>query len=308
MINAVKDRKIVVSIQGLIGKIGEHYNSCVPFIYTLNLTLRDILLQGGIRSISKKYLKASSYENEIIINSQYIMARTNWDKACVRHLKKDAIIYEDIEFPRKSFFDNQWDYSKCKPHTIFIGNVETPIKGFHFVLKALPLILKEFPDTKIYIAGRNIFEKKKVLCFSKERTYWLYLKKIIKKYNLMEHITFLGILDEEKMCQAFLNANVFVLSSVIENSPNTLAEAGVLGVPVVASYIAGVPDLIKNNENGFLYAYDEYYIMADRIITLFKDSKLCIDFSNRIRKDAREKHDPLKSSDAIYQAYLEIIS
>ncbi|MDD3382100.1 MAG: glycosyltransferase family 4 protein [Bacilli bacterium] len=308
MMNAVKRRNIIVSTQGLIGKIGEHYTSEVPFFYTLNLTIRDILLQGGIRSLSKKYQKAAWYEKEMLTRAPYVMARTNWDKACVMHLNQEVIIYEDMEFPRKAFFGNSWEYDKCEPQSIFIGNAETPIKGFHFVLKALPLILKVFPNTKIYIAGKDFFKKNGFLSQFKKQTYWLYLNKLIKKYDLKNHITFLGILDEEKMCQAFLKANVFLLPSVIENSPNTLAEAGVLGVPIVASYVAGIPDLVKNNENGFLYAHDEYYIMADRIIKLFKDKELCLKFSRVIKEDARKKHDPLKSTNLVYQAYVDIFN
>ena len=138
------------------------------------------------------------------------------------------------------------------------------------------------------------------------QTYYWYIRKLVKKYKLTDNITFMGVLNEQEMCEAFLNAHVFVLPSVIENSPNTLSEAGVLGVPTVASYIAGVPDLVEDGVNGFLYSYDEYYIMADRIIQIFENDDLALSLSSNLREKARRMYDADKNTDLVYQAYKDI--
>ncbi len=296
-----------VSIQGLIGRYSEHYVGGVPFPYCLNLTLRDLLHRDGPVSKGKKFRKSSWYEIEMLKRAPYIMARTNWDIACAHHENRDAIIYNDVRVLRPSFYQNSWSFDKCKKHTIFVGSSQNQIKGLHYVLQALPLILKVYPDTQLYIASPDFIHINSFKDLTMYQSYWIYIRKLIKKYNLWEHIHFMGILDESAMCQAFLDAHVFVLPSVIENSPNTLSEAAVLGVPTVSSFIAGVPDIIENGVNGWMYAYDEYYIMAEQVIQLFGDNEMAQEFSNKLRKKALKKYDPNQNTDVVYEAYLDIL-
>ena len=72
------------------------------------------------------------------------------------------------------------------------------------------------------------------------------------------------------MKQAYLDANVYVLPSAIENSSNSLCEAQILGVPIVASYCGGTPSLIEEEKTGFLYRYEEVEMLAQIIIRLFQ--------------------------------------
>ena len=110
-----------------------------------------------------------------------------------------------------------------------------PIKGLHFLLRAMKDILEEYPETKIYVAGNCITGddgfKKKI----KMASYGKYLRELIEQYHLEEHIEFLGNLNAEQMKQRYLNSNVFVSPSSMENSPNSVGEAMILGVPVISS-------------------------------------------------------------------------
>lgn len=305
--NAKPDRTYVVSIQGMIGRYSEHYVAGVPVPYCFDLTLRDLLNRDGPISKGKKFGKASWYENEMIQRATYVMVRTTWDKACVKHLHKNVIIYNDLRVLRPSFYNHQWTIKRCKRYSIFVGSSHNQIKGLHYLLQALPLIIKVFPETHLFIASFDFTKINSARDFLMYQTYFMYIRKIIKENNLSEYITFMGVLDENQMCKAFLDAHVFVLPSIIENSPNTLSEAAVLGVPTVASYVAGVPDLIEDHVNGFLYAFDEYYIMADRIIQIFENDQLATLYSTNLLSKARKIHDANKNTDAVYQAYIDIV-
>lgn len=302
------NRTYVVSIQGLLGRYAEHYASGIPLPYCLDLTLRDLVHWDGPISKGRKFARSSWYENEMIERADYIMARTRWDTACVKHINREVMIYNDLRVLRPSFYQHKWSFDKCIKHSIFIGNSITPIKGMHFVLKALPLILKVFPDTRLYVSSPDFTKINSIKDFLNYRTYYAYVKKLIKQNNLSDHIVFMGTLNEDEMCKAFLQSNVFVLPSVIENSPNTLSEAAILGVPCVASFVAGVPDVIEDGHNGFMYAYDEYYIMADCIIKIFQDESLARSFSANIRYKALYMYDRIKNTDLVYDAYKEIIA
>lgn len=305
--NVCKDRTYVVSIQGLIGYYAEHYVAGVPVPYCYNLTLRDFLFRDGPISKGKKFAKSSWYEKEVINRAKYIMSRTSWDTACVGHLNPNAVIYKDTRVLRPVFYRNEWTMENCTKHRIFVGNGSNQIKGLHFMIKALPLILKKFPDTMLHVGGYDFL---KITSFKEAllyQTYWLYIKKLIRQSGIEDRIVFTGVLGEEEMCREFINANVFVLPSIIENSPNVLAEAAALGVPTIASYIAGVPDIIENGVNGYLYSYDEYYIMADRIISLFEHPELAEKFSIKLKEKAKIIYDQDKNTDSVYQAYVDIM-
>lgn len=310
-ITAMRERPnytYVVSIQGLLSRYAEHYMGGVPFPYMFDLTPRDLLHQDGPISKGKKFTRSSWYEIEMIEKADYVMARTSWDVACVKHINRNVPIYSDLRVLRPAFYQNEWKLEKCKRHSIFVGASNNQIKGLHYVLQALPLIRKVYPDTHLYISSRDFTKVNSLNDLIRYQTYYIYIKRLIKKLNLADSVTFMGVLSEQKMCEAFLSANVFVLPSVIENSPNTLSEAAVLGVPTVASYIAGVPDLVEDGVNGFLYAYDEYYIMADRVIKFFENDDLVQSMSSALRMKARVMYSAEKNTDLVYQAYKEIHS
>lgn len=85
---------------------------------------------------------------------------------------------------------------------------------------------------------------------------------MLKKYNIQERFEFEGFLSADEMKQLLLESNVFVCPSSIENSPNSLGEAMILGVPCVASDVGGISDMLTHNEEGFLYPFDDSYKMA----------------------------------------------
>lgn len=64
------------------------------------------------------------------------------------------------------------------------------------------------------------------------------------------------MLDEKQMVQQYLNANVFVLASAVENSPNSLNEAMITGTPCIVSYVGGIGNRMRMGEDGFLYPQD----------------------------------------------------
>lgn len=108
------------------------------------------------------------------------------------------------------------------------------------------------------------------------------------------------------MKQQFLDANVYVMPSAIENSPNSLCEAQMLGTPVVASYCGGTPTLLTEGETGYFYRYEEYEMLAQIVIRLFgrKDFK---NLSEKGRKIALLRHDRERNAIVLKNIYKEIM-
>ena len=88
------------------------------------------------------------------------------------------------------------------------------------------------------------------------------------------------------MKRQYLNCNVFVSASTIENSPNSVGEALLLGVPVVASDVGGVSSIATHNETAFLYPSDEPYMLAHYVKMIFNNSAIAYKLSKNGKKNA----------------------
>ena len=131
------------------------------------------------------------------------------------------------------------------------------------------------------------------------------MRHLIKTNNLEENISFTGRLDAEEMKQEYLNANVFICPSSIENSPNSLGEAQLLGVPVIASYVGGIPDMMRGDES-HLYRFEEIEMLSEIIKQLFA-SKDGIN-TETMRQIARQRHNPSNNVQQLMNIYLGILN
>ena len=72
---------------------------------------------------------------------------------------------------------------------------------------------------------------------------------------------------------------VMVLPSAIENSPNSLCEAQLVGIPCVASFVGGVPEMLRDGKDGYLYTFNEPLMLAEYISRIFDSDSLAEQFS-----------------------------
>lgn len=272
-INACGNERVVVSVQGLLSSIEPYYCAGLSWkeIYG-NLTLHDII-KGNIYKNQKVFHKGGMLEKETLSKVKHIIGRTSWDKAHVWAINPNANYYVGNETLRSEFYDGSvWNYDKCLPHSIFLSQGSSPLKGLHQVLKAMPLILKYYPNTTIRIAGTDITRNKGLWGLLHFTGYGKIIKRLLQKYDLTDKVIFLGPLNAKQMKEEYLRSNVFICPSSIENSPNSLGEAQILGVPCVASYAGGIPDFMRGFEDN-LYRFEEIDMLAEKVCTTFADSK-----------------------------------
>ena len=103
---------------------------------------------------------------------------------------------------------------------------------------------------------------------------------------------FLGSLSAEQMKEQYLLANVFVLPSTMENSPNSLGEAMLLGVPCVAADVGGVTTMLEPEKEGFVYPSTAPYMLAGSLEKVFAMGEQAEQLGLRARSHARVTHDP----------------
>lgn len=174
-----------------------------------------------------------------------------------------------------------------KNSILFIGWLH-PRKGPHVVVKAMPYILKEVPEAKLYIFGDeegNKLYKDTILNFIRQR-------------KLEDKIVFFGRRPHEEVRRFLKKASVLVIPETWETiAPNTLTEGLTFGKAVVASRVGGSKDYIIDNENGLLAENNNPEDFATKIISILKDQVLAA----RLRRNARNSWHEFFSEERVYE-------
>jgi len=294
--------KTIINIQGLVSVYTKHFYAGLDNKTVHSYTIRDVLRHSNIYRQMLDFKRRGECEEEALRLARHVIGRTDWDKACVTRINPDINYHFCNETLRKSFYENAWDIDKCEKHSIFVSQSNYPIKGFHYMLEAMADVVKAYPDAQLYTTGNSPL---KINFMQKIRQgyYNRYIGKLIKKYHLENNVTFLGFLDEEKMCERFLKSNVFVSCSSIENSPNSVGEAMILGVPVVTSDVGGVKNMLTHEKEGFVYQADAPYMLSYYVKRVFEDKNLALQFSENAKLHAKETHNKEKNFKDLLKIY-----
>lgn len=300
----------VISIQGLISSYPRYFHSGISLIDQLkSTTLRDIIRRDLFIRRTKKFKeRANTIEKKYFKLNGNFIGRTTWDHARVLDLSHEAKYHFCNESLRDPFYSSsKWNISKCRKNSIFLSQAGYSIKGLHQVLKAMPRILKEFPNTSLRIAGNDITNNQSIKKKFSMGGYGKYIRSLIRKLKLGDNIMFTGFLDENQMITEYLQANVFICPSSIENSPNSLGEAQILGVPSIGSYVGGVPDMITHGETGLLYRFEEVEMLSFHVRSLFINSKTAENLSTNAIRIAEKRHDRVNNLENTLKIYNKII-
>ncbi len=131
------------------------------------------------------------------------------------------------------YLPNNNDFKKV----LFVGRLDVQ-KGVEYLLNSIPMVLEKFNGVHFFILGNGKLEEK--------------LKQLTMSLNIKDNVTFLNSIPLNEMPEVYASANIFCLPSIHEGFPLTIAEALSMGLIIVASSTEGIPDAIKENENGFL--------------------------------------------------------
>ena len=286
--------RTLVHLQGLCSYCCPAYTYGLPYNVVNHFTFRDFIRKDNIKQQQKKFQKRGMFEQEALRQSGHVAGRTHWDKACSGQINPKLSYHYVQEALRTVFYTGQWDVKSCQRYSIFMSQGAYPIKGLHYALETLAVLRKKYPNVKLYIAGPDICDFSTLIKKLKKSSYSQYIRFLITQYGLQENVKFLGMLSDAQMKQQYLACSVFLSASTIENSPNSIGEAMMLGVPVVASDVGGVSSLIRHEDEGFLYPLNEPYMAAYYIEKLFVDSDLAKKIGKKERIRALELYDKNK--------------
>ena len=270
----------------------------LPYRVQRSVTFRDWYRRDTLQDQQKKFRLRAKNEEKALKLTAHITGRTTFDREATQEINEEAVYHPMNETLRAPFYRGQWDVSKVERHSIFLSQGDYPLKGFHYMLEAMPLILEKFPDAHLYVAGSSIIgggrssSGRKYPMALKISAYGKYLRGLIRKGHLQDKVTMLGRLTAQQMKEQYLKSNVFVCPSIMENSPNSVCEAMLLGMPVVSAKVGGVPDLISDGEEGILFPGGKVDELAEGVKTVFYDDELAMTLGGYARRRAKQVHNP----------------
>lgn len=142
-------------------------------------------------------------------------------------------------------------------------------KGTYDLLEAYSILCSRFPEAQLWLAGDGDLEK---------------VRRIVLENSWEEKVKVLGWLENEALSEIYQSARVFALPSYNEGLPIALLEAMAYGIPVVTTPVGGIPELVRDGENGFLIQPGDVASLAHSIGVLMRDSSLY----ERMSRNARE--------------------
>ena len=297
--NYVKDIPIVFSIQGLIAPYTEKFFSGIPQRQAYKYdSLFDYLKGEGIKNLYKSFCYRAERERMYLSHAQYIFGRTYWDKVCTLALNPKRKYFIVNEILRPEFYTKQWKGYFSEGKIIIASTISDGIyKGFETVLKTAS-ILKQYSHINYewHIIGYTSNSKWVHIC---ERTTQI-------KSNEC-NIVFHGRVGAEELSNLLCNSDIYVHVSHIENSPNSVCEAMILGMPIIATYAGGTASLLQNEKEGILYQDGDPYVLAGLITNLQNNPNLSIQYGNKALKTATNRHNKTYILNEILTGYKSII-
>ena len=289
----------VISIQGLLSPcLAKYHEGISKTIVNKHESFRTKLIFTPISITYNNLKKRSLREQIILLKSKHIIGRTNWDKRISGLLAPNSTYYLGNEMLRPVFYEKQWKRSNLSG-TIHIVTVlgGALYKGLETIVQVAGLLKKsESIDFRWQVIG--IDENQPVAKIVKS---WLRIC-----YATL-NIELVGKKNEDELSELLVHADLYCQSSHIENSPNSLCEAMLIGMPIVASFAGGTDSMLENNKEGILVQAGDYYSFAGAIKNMTDNPEKALVYAKNAREKAIARHDPNKIVPDLIKTYKSIV-
>jgi glycosyltransferase involved in cell wall biosynthesis len=278
--------------QGIAGTIWKIITG-IPHITTAHVL--DLTISDRIPFLKKIIFWILSYADGASVNSTY-----THNKMLNLSPKNFpiAVIPMGMDESRISISKEKREYSKKEFTILFVGRL-IEWKGVDTLILAASYLIENNMNIHLNIVGTGPEEKK--------------LKDMVHSLHLKDRIIFKGRISDEKLCQEYNNASVFVLPSrpyreiIMEGLGVVLLEAMASGVPVIGSNVGGIPDIITDRVNGLLVPPGNPNALSAAIILIMQNPDMAKKFSLEGLKTVNDRFSWDKISNQFIELYNGIL-
>lgn len=251
----------------------------------------------GIQSIKQK--TRVDMEKRIYNCVGNYMGRTCWDQAVTEMFHPNRRYFHVDEALRPSFTQAdvvKWQLPKTDTRIVITTvGCGTLYKGADMIIKAAWLLKERGVDFCWNLVGHMPNELRMLVEYKEKHTF--------KDCN----IKLTGPIKPKELSEMLCSSTIYVHASYIDNSPNSLCEAQILGTPIVSTNVGGISSLVENGVNGILVPANDPYRMAYEIIKLIGDKKRMLEYSKNGQSVALKRHNPQNIARDLLNCYTEII-
>ena len=292
------DIPCIIHIQGIILPITNTY---LPYgISNLKSAIIDpVCFIKGISIWHKKLIfeKKAKREYQFFKNIHYFIGRTDWDRSISQFLSPQSKYFHVDEILRDIFYiPSKWKHPEEKKIKIVSTLSDTPYKGLDLALKTAKILTKEGVDFEWDIIG-----------VQKNTPLSKLIKKELKTDFESNYINLVGVKNSHEIREILESSMFYIHTSSIDNSPNSICEAQIMGIPCISTNAGGIPTLIKNGVTGFLVSINDPYYLASKIVELSKEKDLLTKVSLNAREVAMARHSQTNILPQLIDAYTSII-
>lgn len=301
----LSERKIplLVSLQGLMGPIAQKFTAAYSknFIESFNEQrggTKTYILPRSLRTAYNRILRQSKIEHSYAPKIQHFAGRTEWDKQ-IAQLWNPASHYHHVDrILKPAFYQAEWSSPTVnEPFVVHTTTGNATYKGLETIAEACWLLQQMGVEIEWRIAGLEV-------------TDWSVraAKTLLHKKFPNSGLVFLGRCSAAQIIDSMQSAHAYAMASHIENSPNNLAEAMLVGMPCVASLAGGTATYVAHNKNGILVQPGEPYGLAAALNHLRLNPEKAAVLGAEARKTALDRHNPEKIKQQITVAYAQILN
>ena len=284
---------VILHIQGVLRP---YYNAFLPpFISWYNYIFQSKNPKHILQNYLEKrvWKRNATTEMRMLKSIPHFMGRTEWDYRLIKIMNPNAEYHYCSEILRDTFY-SQSSERELPSKPLFISIISSQMyKGFDMVLKTAKLLKNMGLDFEWRIYGWTNSDLAEHIVEEKAE-------------NL--NIRQMGIGSAEDLKKALLHCTAYVHPSYIDNSPNSLCEAQILGCACVATNVGGVSSLIKEGVTGYLVPANDPYQMAFVLNELSSNSEKNLLIGTAAREVALKRHDKKDIVDRVFEIYNEVLT
>jgi glycosyltransferase involved in cell wall biosynthesis len=287
----------LLEMQGLKGVYARVFSGGLSFREQMAcIGIKEIIRRSSIFQERQRFEKWGTFEREIILNHSLIATQSAWMEAWVRAINATCRTFHNDLALRASFHvSTPWQY--CANPVIFCSAAyPVPYKGLHVAVKAVAILKQRFPDIRLRIAGAH--QRPGI----RQDGYVAWLNRQVKALGVESNVVWLGALTASQIVDEMCLAAAMALPTFIENCSTAMQEAMAVGIPLVASYVGGLPSLAQDEESALFFPPGDEAMCAFQLERLLMDRALAEQLSRRSREIALARND----RDRIVRRQIEI--